>query len=330
MAPASGGASGDVLVSTDFSDDAAVVRLGAAGRAVVMTADVIAPIVDEAEAFGEIAAANSISDIYAMGGRPLYALNLVFFPEDDLPMEVLYAILRGGARACARAGVTIVGGHTVRDRELKYGLSVVGEVEESAILSNRTARAGQSLVLTKALGTGILGTAIKKQLASADELAAATASMTLHNGAALELARTAGVTACTDVTGFGLLGHLRNILRGSELAARLDMRALPLLPGALDHARAGRVPGGSKANLAFIQPALRVAGDEESLLTLMAADAQTSGGLLLCVPTGEAERLVARLRAADHPAAAIGELCAPSGDRPAGTIELDFRTGAAG
>ncbi len=325
MTPGTDGTSGDVLVSTDFSDDAAVVRLGATGRAAVMTADVIAPIVDDAEAFGEIAAANSISDVYAMGGRPLYALNLVFFPEDDLPMEVLHAILRGGARACARAGVLIVGGHTVRDRELKYGLSVVGEVDESAVLSNRTARAGQALVLSKALGTGILGTAIKKQLASADELAAATASMTLHNGAALELARGAGVTSCTDVTGFGLVGHLRNILRGSELAARLEMSALPLLPGALEHARAGRVPGGSRANLAFIQPALRIAGEEDPLLTLLAADAQTSGGLLLCVPAGEAEGLVARLRRADHAAAVVGELYAPGGERPAGTIELDFR-----
>jgi selenide,water dikinase len=232
-----------VLVSTDFADDAAVVRLGSdPDRALVLTADVIAPLVDDPETFGRIAATNAISDVYAMGGRPLYALNLVFFPDDQLPFSLLEAILRGGAAACAEAGVAIVGGHTVRDAELKYGLSVTGEVDRAAILSNRTARAGQRLVLSKALGTGVIGQAIKKRLASAGEIAAASASMTTHNRGALEAGRRAGVTSCTDVTGFGLLGHLRNILRGSGLTAAIDLASLPLLPGAAEHAAAGVMP----------------------------------------------------------------------------------------
>ncbi|MEM9493471.1 MAG: selenide, water dikinase SelD, partial [Myxococcota bacterium] len=197
----------DVLVSTEFADDAAVVRIGGdERRALVMTADVIAPLVDDPEQFGEIAATNAISDVYAMGGRPLFALNLAFFPDDELPLDILGQILQGGARACKRMGVAIVGGHTVRDGDIKYGLSVVGEVNADAVLSNRGARPGQALVLSKALGTGIIGTAIKKGLASAAEASAAVASMTSHNGLALEVARQFRVSACTDVTGFGLLG----------------------------------------------------------------------------------------------------------------------------
>jgi selenide, water dikinase len=325
VASGSGAANAGVVVGSDLADDAAIVRLeGDDRRALVLTADIIAPLVDDPETFGEIAATNALSDVYAMGGRPLYALALAFFPDQQLPLEVLAAILRGGLRACARHGVAVVGGHTVRDPELKYGLSVTGEVELDAVLSNQTAEAGQALVLTKALGTGVIGTAIKKGLASEAEASAAITSMTTGNGQAVAIAREHGVTACTDVTGFGLLGHLRNILRGSGLCARLDMHALPLLPGALEHARAGRVPGGSKANLAFIEPDLHRTGTEDPTLSLLAADAQTSGGLLLCVPAERAEALVARLRAAGLPAAAIGGLHAPSDPAGTGTIELSF------
>lgn len=316
-------AAGDVLVSSDFADDAAVVRFGDGPRASVLTADVISPLVDDAETFGAIAATNAISDIYAMGGRPLFALNLVFFPEDQLPLEVLHAILRGGARACRRMGVAIVGGHSVRDGDIKYGLSVMGEVDRDRILSNRGASAGEVLVLTKALGTGIIGTAIKRELATDAEIAAACASMTTPNGEALDIALRYRVSACTDVTGFGLLGHLRNIVRGSAVDASVDMRALPLLPGALDHAREGRVPGGSKANLAFLAPMLRKTGTEDELSTLLAADAQTSGGLLLCVHPGDAEELTARLRDAGAPAAIVGRL-GPRGQAADGEIELIY------
>lgn len=310
------------MVSTEFSDDAAVVRVVDGGdRALVLTADVIAPLVDDAETFGAIAATNSISDVYAMGGRPLYALNLVFFPNEALPMSVLDAILAGAAKACRRMGVAVVGGHTVRDADIKFGLSVTGIVQTDQLLSNRTARAGQALVLTKALGTGVIGTAIKKQLASDEEAAAAIESMTTPNASALEIARRHGVTACTDVTGFGLLGHLRNILRGSALIADVELGAMPLLPGAKEHAQAGRVPGGSKANLAYLEESL-VRGEADELLTLLAADAQTSGGLLLCVPANQAAALVSDLREEGLPAADVGRLSLPSADEPAGTIRL--------
>lgn len=314
-----------ILVGTEFADDAAVVRVGDdPARATVLTVDIIAPLVDDPETFGEIAACNALSDVYAMGGRPLFALNVVGFPDDKLPLTVLQAILRGGARACARAGVAVVGGHTVRDAELKFGLSVTGEVAVSEVLSNRTGLAGQVLVLTKALGTGFVAQAIKHGHATPAELAAAVASMTTLNGPALAIARRFGVTACTDVTGFGLLGHLRNILRGSGLAARLDMAALPALPGALEHAAAGRVPGGSKANLEFVRPDLRVRGREEPLRTILAADAQTSGGLLLTVPAAQADGLVAALREAGGQGWPIGQLLAPSTERTAGTVVLEF------
>jgi selenide,water dikinase len=319
-----------VLVSTDFADDAAVVRFGAdPERGLVLTADVITPLVDDAETFGRIAATNALSDVYAMGGRPLHALNLVFFPDDKLPLSVLEAILRGGAAACAEAGVVVVGGHSVRDQELKFGLSVTGEVERSALLTNRTARAGQRLVLSKALGTGLLGQAMKKQAASAVEIAAAVDSMTTLNRGALEAGRRAGVTSCTDVTGFGLIGHLRNILRGSGLRAAVDLAALPALPGALAHAAAGLVPAGSKANREVVAPFLRgreALGDAGELSLLLACDAQTSGGLLLAVPAAAADGLVADLRSQGLPAADVGELGAAGtgSDDGVGTIELLF------
>lgn len=310
----------DILVGSEHADDAAVVRLGgdgaAAARALVLTADVIAPLVDDAESFGEIAATNAASDVYAMGGRPLFALNLAFFPDDQLPLEILQAILRGGARACERMGIAVVGGHTVRDGDIKYGLSVTGEVPVDRVWSNRGARAGQALVLTKALGTGIIGTAIKQGAASEAETAAAVTSMVTPNGPAAEAAARYRVTACTDVTGFGLLGHLRNIVRGSDVGAVVETAALPLLPGALAHARAGRVPGGSKANLAFLTPMLRGHEHADALLLALAADAQTSGGLLLCVDAGDATPLVDDLRALGLPAAVVGAICARAPDTP--------------
>ena len=320
----------DILVDHELSDDAAVVR-GAAGRDLVLTADVIAPLVDDPEAFGAIAAANAMSDVWAMGGEPRFALNLVFFPDDQLPLEVLDAILVGGARTCARAGVAIVGGHSVRDAELKYGLSVTGEVASGALWSNRTARAGQVLVLSKALGTGVIGQAIKKGVASPAAAELAIASMTTLNQDAARIGHAHGVTSATDITGFGLLGHLRNIVRGSALGARIELDRLPLLLDARDHLRAGLCPAGSKANRAFVADLVRWSGGaaltaepsaandgERELLASLACDAQTSGGLLLCVPAERAAACVAELRGAGLPAAAIGELCEP-GERP---IEL--------
>jgi selenide,water dikinase len=316
----------DVVVDHEFSDDAAIVR-AAAGRDLVLTADVIAPLVDDPSAFGAIAAANSLSDVWAMGGEPRFALNLVFFPDDQLPLAVLDAILAAGARTCAEAGVAIVGGHSVRDAEVKYGLSVTGEVAPGQLWSNRAAQPGQVLVLTKALGTGVIGQAIKKGVASEAAAAAAIRSMTTLNQGGARIGRAHGVTAATDITGFGLLGHLRNIVRGSNVAATIELAALPLLPDAMQHLRAKVCPAGSKANRAFVAAETAWAtgaalaaepvddGDREVLASL-ACDAQTSGGLLLCLPEARAAACVAELREHGLPAAAIGTLRARDASPP--------------
>jgi selenide, water dikinase len=310
----------DVIVDHAHSDDAAIVRVEN-GRDLVLTADVIAPLVDDAEAFGMIAAANSLSDVWAMGGEPRFALNLVFFPDDQLPLEILDRILAGGAKVCREAGVAVVGGHTVRDAEVKFGLSVTGDVGPGELWTNRTAEPGQALILTKALGTGVIGQAIKKGLASEPTAAAAIKSMTTLNAGAARIGHAHGVTAATDITGFGLLGHLRNIVRGSNVAATIELAALPLLPDAMEHLRAKLCPAGSKANRAHVAPdtawsdgaALTAEGDDSDreLLASLACDAQTSGGLLLCTPMPQAEACVAQLRAIGLPAARIGWLSAP-------------------
>ena len=310
----------DIVVDHAYSDDAAVVKV-AGGRDLVLTADVIAPLVDDPAAFGAIAATNSMSDVWAMGGEARFALNLVFFPDDVLPLEILDEILAGGARACAAAGVAVVGGHTVRDPEPKFGLSVTGDVGPGELWSNRTAHAGQALVLTKAIGTGVVGQAIKKGVATPEATQAAIASMTTLNMQAARIGHRHQVTSATDVTGFGLLGHLRNIVRGSQVGARIVLADVPLLPSALDHMRAKLCPGGSKANRANVAPDTRwadgtplsVEGDDSDreLLASLACDAQTSGGLLLCTRAPDA--LVRELRDAGLPAAIIGELGGPPG-----------------
>lgn len=308
----------DIVVDHAYSDDAAIVRVPN-GRDLVLTADVIAPLVDDPETFGRIAAANSLSDVWAMGGVPRFALNLVFFPDDQLPLEVLDAILRGGAAVCAEAGVAVVGGHTVRDPEVKFGLSVTGDVAPAELWSNRTAKPGQALILTKALGTGVIGQAIKKGIASEAAATAAIRSMTTLNATAANIGHAHGVTAATDVTGFGLLGHLRNIVRGSGVGARIELSMLPLLPDAMKHLRDKVCPAGSKANRAFVAdlvewaPGIPLAAEPPSdalpeLLASLACDAQTSGGLLLCTPADRARACVDELRAAGLPAATIGEL----------------------
>lgn len=328
-------AGADIVVDLDLSDDAAVVRPTPAGQLLVLTADVIAPLVDDPATFGAIAAANALSDVWAMGGEPRFALNLVFFPDDQLPMDVLYEILDGASATCASVGVAIVGGHSVRDPELKFGQSVTGEVSPAHVWSNRGAQAGQALVLTKALGTGVVAQALKAQLATEPEIAAAISSMTTLNQRAAAIGRRHGVTAATDVTGFGLCGHLRNLARGSALVARLSLESLPLLPGALGHLRAGRLPGGSKANRRLLADQVRwadgspiaaalpdeVAGAPERELRLaLACDAQTSGGLLLCVPAAAAAACTAELIDAGLSAAIVGHFVAPAAAAEAGTI----------
>ena len=318
----------DVVVDHDFSDDAAVVR-GRAGRDLVLTADVIAPLVDDPEAFGAIAATNSLSDVWAMGGEPRFALNLVFFPDDVLALDVLDAILAGATRACDEAGVVVVGGHSVRDPEVKFGLSVTGDVASGGAWTNRNAKPGQALVLTKAIGTGVIGQAIKKDVASAIAIAAAIRSMTTLNQRAAEIGRRHGVTCATDITGFGLLGHLRNITRGSNLGATIELARVPLLEDAELHMRAQLCPGGSKANRAHVAAdtawvdgsaltAEPVDDSPREILASLACDAQTSGGLLLCVDRDRAAACVDELRAAGLPAAEVGH----TRDRGAHAITL--------
>ena len=294
----------------------------AGGRDLVLTADVIAPLVDDAATFGAIAAVNSMSDVWAMGGEPRFALNLVYFPDDVLPLDILDDILAGAARACREAGVAVVGGHSVRDPEPKFGLSVTGDVGPGELWTNRSAQPGQALVLTKALGTGVIGQAIKKGLASETAMAAAIGSMTTLNQGAARIGHAHGVTAATDITGFGLLGHLRNIVRGSGVAATLELDALPLLPDAKLHLAAKLCPAGSKANRAHVAPDTRWADGtpftaeqgegERELVASLACDAQTSGGLLLCVPADRASACVDALRASGLPAAKVGSLAAPT------------------
>ena len=264
---------------------------------------------DDPYQFGQIAAANALSDIYAMGGRPLFALNIVAFPRQELPLETLAEILRGGMDKAHEAGIHIVGGHTIDDAEPKYGLVVTGEVEEGRLIRNDAARVGDQLVLTKPLGTGIIATAIKRGVAPEDVVARAVESMTTLNQDAAQAALEVGVHAMTDVTGFGLLGHLLEMCTASCVQAVLDAPALPLLPGAADLAAQGTVPGGTRHNLDHARKALTLAGDVSELDQLLAADAQTSGGLLIAVSPEKVDQLVARLKEYGTPAAAvIGEI----------------------
>jgi selenide,water dikinase len=261
----------------------------------VLTIDVITPIVDDPRVFGGIAAANAISDVYAMGGRPEVALSFVGFPTDKLPLSVLAEVLAGMQETCARARCAIVGGHTIADVEPKAGLAVVGSVDPTRVWSQRSAREGQALVLTKALGTGIVGQTIRAGTADEALVRAAIAQMLELNDRAAEVGLALGATSCTDVTGFGLLGHLRNLIEASNLSAEIAAHSVPLLEGVLSLAAAGAVPGGSKRNLAYASAIADFSAEVPEPLRLVLADAQTSGGLLLCLPEERAEEAVTRL-----------------------------------
>lgn len=276
------------------------------------TVDFFTPIVDDAYTFGAIAAANALSDIYAMGGRPLFALNIVGFPVDELDASILVEILRGGRDKAAEAGVTVVGGHSIDDKEPKYGMAVIGTVAADEIVRRSDGRPGDRLVLSKALGTGIIATAIKGGSASAAAVSAAVTSMLRLNERALLLARQRDFGAITDVTGFGLLGHLSELARLSGLAARLEASRVLLLPGALELAEAGQVPRGTRRNRAHVEPSTEWDPSLSEAQRTLLCDAQTSGGLLISVAAGEAAALVADLRAEGHAAAEIGELRAGS------------------
>jgi selenide,water dikinase len=272
--------SADVLVAADTGDDAAVYRLPS-GEGLIATLDFFTPIVDDPYDWGRIAATNALSDVYAMGGRPFLALNIVNWPVDDLPLEMLARVLQGGVDVAAAEGVVVAGGHSITDPEPKYGMVALGLVDPDEVVRNSTAPAGAGLFLTKPLGLGIVSTAIKRGLADDDLVAAAVALMTTTNRAAAEAMRNAVAEAGTDVTGFGLLGHLHRMLEASGVAAELDAGAIPSMDRrVLDLARRDVVPGGTKRNLASVRTHTDF-GDLPEPEQMILADAQTSGGLLI-------------------------------------------------
>ncbi len=300
----------NALVDASTGDDAAVYRIGD-NRALVATADFFTPIVDDPYDFGRIAAANALSDVYAMGARPLLALNLVAFPRDLLGTGILEEIIRGGGDIALQAGVAIMGGHSIEDREPKYGLVAIGEVALDRLVRNSGAQEGDVLVLTKPLGTGVIATAIKAGVASADQVARAVASMIALNRSPAEAMLRVGVNAATDVTGFGLLGHLRSMLLASGVSARLFAGRIPLLFGAYEHADADRLPGGTRRNRTDLEPSVTWDAAVPETVRMLLCDAQTSGGLLIATPRDKAERLVNELARIGTPAAAqIGEIVA--------------------
>jgi selenide, water dikinase len=307
----------NVLVGPETRDDAAVYRL-TDGLGLVLTLDFFTPIVDDPYAFGQIAAANSLSDVYAMGGRPIAMLSIVGFPRDKLPMAVLGEVLRGGAEKAQEAGVSVVGGHSIDDAEPKVGYAVVGLVHPARIWRNVGARSGDTLVLTKPLGTGIISTAIKQAKAPDRAVTAAIRSMSTLNRSAAEAAATVMVHAVTDVTGFGLLGHLREMTQGSKVRVRLHAGRIPLLPDVVALAEAGLIPGGTRRNLHAVAGTVRWDASIPEVLQFVIGDAQTSGGLLVATP--DAPALLRALAAAGVDGAAeIGEVLA---EDPTGTIEV--------
>jgi selenide,water dikinase len=298
----------NVLVGSSGADDAAVYRLDDE-RALVLTTDFFTPIVDDPYDFGAIAAANALSDVYAMGGTPISALNIVGFPDTGLDVSILGDILRGGADKAREAGIDIVGGHTIKTDEPIYGLSVTGMVHPARIATNAGGKPGDRLVLTKPLGLGIVTTAAKQDRDTAGAIREAIRLMSTLNRDAAAAMATVDVHACTDVTGFGLLGHLRNLAAASGCGARIRLDQVPVLPAAWGYAREGIVPGGTHANWRFLQDWAVYAEVVDKHAQLVLSDAQTSGGLLIALPEAQVEALCAALRSRGVPAAAVvGEL----------------------
>lgn len=308
-----------VLVGISSADDAAAYRIDDK-RAILQTIDFITPIVDDPYDYGQIAAANSISDVYAMGGRPLFALNMVCFPASTLPIEVLSRILQGGCDKAREAGIDIIGGHSVDDPEPKYGLSVTGIVESDRILTNAGAKPGDILVLTKPLGSGILTTAMKKGRVSESVARQVTNIMAALNRRAAEAMDGLNVHAATDVTGFGLLGHLVEMLLGAQVGGRLVASSIPILDEVRPLAREGIFPGGAKRNLERFGASASWNADVADEMPLVLADPQTSGGLLIAVAPTDMEKLLDRLQDAEVPeCSVIGEIT----DQHPGTLKLE-------
>jgi selenide,water dikinase len=294
----------NLIVGTEGFSDAGVYRLRD-DLLIVQSLDFFPPLVDDPFVFGQIAAANSLSDIYAMGGRPVTALNIVGFPDDQLDLSILGEILRGGSDRVKLAGAVIAGGHTVRDAEIKYGLSATGVVAPDKLMTNQGACPGDVLVLTKALGTGFITTAFKANRCPTEVIALASESMAMLNAAAGEAAVAVGARATTDITGFGLAGHASEMALSSNVTAVIELERLPLLPGALQLARQGNETRASATNRSFAETTLRIEGDADPLLSKFVFDAQTSGGLLISVPEDRASDLIDRAQSAGATATCV-------------------------
>ena len=307
----------NLLVGIETSDDAAVYRLND-DTSLILTVDFFTPITDDPFEFGTIAAANALSDVYAMGGRPLLALNIVGFPA-DLDKEILGNILQGGYAKTAEAGCLIVGGHTVDDAEPKYGLSVIGLVEPGKHVTNAGARPGDSLILTKALGTGIITTGGKQGKSPAAALQGAVESMAALNRGAAEAMMKVGVNSCTDITGFGLLGHLKSMVEASTVGAKIHFSQVPVLPGTQELLDQEILPGGTRRNLKNVTESIDWHSDLNEQQRLLLCDAQTSGGLLISVPGAKVESLLAELAASGVPyRSVVGEIT----EGPAGRVTV--------
>jgi selenide,water dikinase len=307
-----------LLVGISTGDDAGVYRV-APDLAVVNTVDFFTPVVDDPFTFGQIAAANAMSDIYAMGGTPRTALNIVCWPQTGLPGSMLAEILRGGAEKVQEAGAVIVGGHSVADEEVKYGMAVTGVINPNRIIRNVGARAGDALVLTKPIGTGVLMTAFKRDRLASEHYAAAVKSMGELNAAASAAMLKYAVHAATDITGFGLVGHAAGMAEGSGVTLVFEESDLPLLPGALEACRAGMIPGGGKRNREFYAAMTRISDEIADAMVELAFDPQTSGGLLIALSADEAVAMLADLQQGGNLDAAIIGRVEDRGDFP---IEL--------
>jgi selenide,water dikinase len=305
----------NVLVGFETADDAGVYKLSES-LALVQTVDFFTPVVDDPYTFGQIAAVNSLSDVYAMGGKPLSALAMVCFPDKE-DLGILEQILAGGLSKMMEAGCTVVGGHSVRDPEIKFGYAVTGTIDPRRIFTNSAAQAGDALVFTKAVGTGVISTAIKRGTAQQSWIDAATQSMTTLNRAAAEVAAKpdSGVHSITDVTGFGLIGHAREMAVGSGVTLRIEASKVPLLEGALECVKQGMVPGGLKNNRDFAECEVKYEGAAPEEVKALLFDPQTAGGLLISVDSAKAERLMKDLADAGVNASHIGAVLAKQ-DKP--------------
>lgn len=304
-----------MLVGISTGDDAGVFRLRD-DLAIVSTVDFFTPVVDDPYTYGQISAANALSDVYAMGGRPVSALNIVCWPQTGLPREMLAEVLRGGSEKAREAGVVVVGGHSVADEEVKFGMAVTGVIDPRRIVRNVGARVGDALVLTKALGTGVLMTAFKRDALNPEHYTSAVNSMVQLNADAATIMLNHEVHAATDVTGFGLLGHAFKMADGSNVTLVFEESDLPLLQGALDQVRAGMIPGGGTRNREYYVPHVKVSDEVSEEMVALAFDPQTSGGLLISVPESQSVAMLAELHKTECTDAAIVGRVEPRGDLP--------------